>query len=235
MKSYNEILKEQDYWEYLQAVDLVESYYNKSLDEGVLDSLKGMVKKKVDFIKMVAEKSRYSASKIVALFKDKRVYKFFSSIKFSFDRLYAMLKRGYKGYQHLQKIISEYVAETKVVKWTHRELKKFGEWLNKHPNVKRLTGPVVSAILLYIWLNMAFSGDFVADMDFTDIINALQGNFDLADLFAGPEGIKMMMLFVTGIFGHSFPWPGSTSQQLIGGVILSLGRMFKKGEFKRIR
>jgi len=229
MKKYNKLIDSLDYNEYLLALE----YYHKEciglLEEGIIDNLKGNIKKKYEFIKQVATIGKQKIEDIITLFKDSRVYKFFSAIGFSFKKLYSMLKVGYKNYSKLQHIIAEYVANTKVAKWTEDQIRKLDKYLQNHPVARKMAGPVISAILIYIWLNMAFSGDFVADFDFTDIINSAMGKFSLGDIFTGPEGIKLLTLFFIGAgLGLSFPWPGEQSYQLVTGVIISLKRMIRK-------
>ena len=80
-------------------------------------------------------------------------------------------------------------------------------------------------MLLYIWLNMAFTGDFNYDFDFADLISALSGKFSLAQLFAGQDGIRMLLLFATGMIGLSFPWPGATSAKFVIALINGLRKV----------
>jgi cell division protein FtsB len=226
MQSYKYYQEDLEYEEYLRALDIVlkEQY----LDEGFLDNLKGALRSKIDFIKQIVDATGQKANDIVELLKNKKIFLFFSKIAFSFKRVFVMLKKGYQSYAKLQHIIAQYVADTKVVKWTQAELRKLDAFLNKHPIAKKMAGPVVSAILLYIWFNMAFSGDFLSDMAFDDILLALAGKFSLSDIFSGPEGVKLISLFLVGMAGVSFPWPGPTSAHFIGGVIMSLKRVLTR-------
>ena len=222
-----------EYNEYNEAIRILES--KDYLNEGFMDNLTSGITKKIEFIKQVANTSKAKLEDILILFKDKKVFKFFKTIAFSFTKLFGMLKNGYKGYIKLQKVISEYVASQKVVKWTKDKLDELDIFLQKHPTLKAISGIVVSGILLYIWLNMSFGGDLAFDMNFDDILLALGGKFTLSELFAGEDGIRMLLLFATGtMMGLSFPWPGATSVQLVSGVIFSLSK-FVKSKIKVIK
>jgi len=138
-----------------------------------------------EFFKSLAEATKSSLFSILKLFKDSRVVKFFSKIGWSFKAIYGLLKRGMKAYRTLQKAISEYVAETKVGKWTKEKLEDLDEFLKRHPNAKKIAGVAVGAMLIYFWFNQSFIGDPVFDFDMTYIISALGGSFSLVTLIIG--------------------------------------------------
>lgn len=222
-------MNDTDYQEYYHAVMILEQSDNGIIAEGILDKLSSGIKKKLDFIKQIAEISKQSLTDLVNFFKDKKVFKFFKTIGFSFMKFFSIVKQGYQGYIKLQKVIAEYVASQGAVKWTKEQLHKLDAFLQGHPVLKKLGGLVVGGILIYIWLNMSFGGDFVFDMSFDDIILALTGNYSLGDLFAGDEGVRMLLLFATGtLLGLSFPWPGATSVQLVSGMLFSLQKLIRK-------
>jgi len=185
----HEYLDLKEYNEYVQAIDYASNpeYINEGLNESI--------KSKIEFIKSLAVILKSSVQDLIGFFKNKVIFKIFKAIKFSLGYLFKMLKDGYKAYQELQKVISQYVNSTKVVKFTEEQLKKLDAFLMKHPKIKRLSGFAVSGILIYIWLNMSFTGDLLDDFDLSNVLLALQGKFTLTMIFAGPEGTKMLMLF----------------------------------------
>ena len=222
--TFRNLLEEQEYKDYSQAIMLIEN--GEFLNEGFLDNITKGIKDKIEFFQKIATASKNKIEDIVKLFKDTKVFKFFKVLKFSFEKLFVLIKKGYQGYIKLQKVIASYVASQGAVKWTKAKLKELDEFLQQHPVIKKLSGVVISGLLLYIWLNMSFGGDFAFDMSFDDIIAAAMGQFSLAELFAGDEGVRMLLLFATGtLLGLSFPWPGSTSIQLVSGVLVSLGKV----------
>ena len=101
------------------------------------------------------------------------------------------------------------------------------DYLKSHPKVKRFGGLVVSGMLIYIWFNMTFTGDFAYDFDMADILQALAGKFSLSTIFGGPDGAKLLILFVTGVIGASFPWPGPSSVQFISAIVMGLAKKVK--------
>lgn len=221
MKSFSYYSQDRDYETYLEAVNLHE---DDTLNE-FLSAITGKLKKYYDFIKDLAEKAKIGVKDIAELLKNKGVFEFFKKIGFSIKRLFDLVKNGFKYYRDLQKAIAEYIAETKVAKWTAEKIKDLDEFLKRHPKTKRLVGVAVGAILLYIWLNMSFTGDFDYDFDQSTLISALMGNFSLTDIFTGPEGIKLLTLFITGSF-LSFPWPGPQTALFIVSLIYGLAKTF---------
>lgn len=47
----------------------------------------------------------------------------------------------------------------------------------------------------------------------------------LPDQMAGPDGTRMLMLFVTGIIGLGFPWPGPTSAKFVVALLNGLRKL----------
>ena len=186
------------------------------------------LKKIWGFIKELAEKVSFKLVDLVKLFMDKVVFKFFAKIKFSMEWLFKLVKKGFKAYKDVIKAIGDYIASTKVGKWTEEKLKDLDAFLAKHPKTKRIAGMAVAGILIYIWLNMTFTGNADYDFDMTDMILALGGGFTLSTLFAGPEGMALLTLFATGMIGLSFPWPGPQHFQFIGAVLYGSAKLVGK-------
>jgi hypothetical protein len=221
MENFSGYMQDRDYELYMEAIRLHE---DDSLYE-FLSGITGKLKKYYDFIKDLAEKAKIGIKDIAELLKNKGVFEFFKKIGFSVKRLFDLVRKGFKYYRDLQRTIAEYIAETKVVKWTTDKIKDLDEFLKRHPKTKRLVGIAVGAILLYIWLNMSFTGDFDYDFDQSTLISALLGNFSLTDIFTGPDGVKLLTLFITGSF-LSFPWPGPQTALFIVSLIYGLAKTF---------
>ena len=186
-----------------------------------------------DFFRDIVEATESSMASVVEFFKDSRVLRFFSKIGWSFKKFYEILKRGYKAYGDLLDAVSEYIAHTRIGKWTTKELTALDEWLRKHPKTKRLAGAGLAAMVVYLWFNMAFTGDFSWDFDMTDVFGALDGSVGFSDVFGGGQGMKFLLALATGVtLNLSFPWPGPTTVHFIGSVILSLGKWLKKKELR---
>lgn len=90
---------------------------------------------------------------------------------------------------------------------------KIDEFFDRHPFIKKVSGPLVAGALLYQWNNMSFSGHFHSDFDVTQMLEAIHGKFSLTDIIATPEGAKGMTQLIFGLatgkaLGSSitFPW-----------------------------
>jgi hypothetical protein len=166
----------------------------------------------------------------IKIFKNSEVFKFFESFSFNIKKIYDAIRDGYKYVHLVLDEISKYVANSRVVKWTDKELRKLDSYLQKNPKIKRLGGYVVAGILMYIWLNMTFLGDIEFDFDMSLITGALIGTYSLSDIFTSPSGIKMLGLLVTGTLGLSFPW--STIPQFSIAIGSAIYDLYKKKKNK---
>lgn len=169
MKTFKEHKSETEYTVYLEALEL---HTNGELTE-FINRLSGKLKRYYDFIKELAETAKVAVKDLVTLLKNRGVFSFFQKIKFSVKNIFNKVKLGFKYYRDLKAAIAEYLASTKVLKWTQEKLGELDEFLKKHPKTRRMTGIIVGAILLYIWLNMSFTGDFDYDFDQSTLISAI--------------------------------------------------------------
>jgi len=54
------------------------------------------------------------------------------------------------------------------------------------------------------------------------------GAVTLSKLFAGPAGMQMLLLFVLGSLGLSFPWPGPGSVKFVASLVTTLANSLNK-------
>lgn len=223
MESLTEILHDLQYEDFCQFVkeNKLDSEECK-LNEFVIPS---RLKKIWSFLTELKDLVKVKIADLVKLFLNKVVFKFFAKIKFSMKYLFNLVKKGFKAYKEVIKAIGDYLANTKVGKWTEEKLKDLDAFLAKHPKTKRIAGMAVAGILIYIWLNMTFTGNADYDFDMGDMILALAGGFTLSTLFAGPEGMALLTLFATGVIGLSFPWPGPQHLQFVGAVLYGSAKL----------
>ena len=214
--------------------DLQYEEFCKFVKENKLDSevvvlnelaIPGKLKKIWSFLKELKDIIKVKIMDLAKLFMNKLVFKFFAKIKFSMKYLFDLVKKGFKAYKEVIKAIGDYISKTKVGRWTEDKLKDLDAFLAKHPKTKRIAGMAVAGILIYIWLNMTFTGNADYDFDMGDMILALGGGFTLSTLFAGPEGMALLTLFVTGVIGLSFPWPGPQHFQFIGAIVYGSAKL----------
>ncbi len=228
----SEIVYEIQYEEFYRFVEDNDLTSDKVVLKEIV--IPGKLKKIWGFITELKNMLKVKIADLIKLFLNKLVFKFFAKIKFSMKYLFGIVKKGFKAYKEVINAIGEYVANTKVGKWTEDKLKDLDAFLAKHPKTKRIAGFAVAGILIYIWLNMTFTGNADYDFDMGDMLLALAGGFTLSTLFAGPDGMALLMLFATGVIGLSFPWPGPQSFQFIGAVVYGsaklVGQKIRKGK-----
>jgi hypothetical protein len=236
MKSFTRHADEREFQLYLEVIRFQEN--DQQLNEFV-SAVSGALRKYYDFIKEIAETTKLGIKKIADFLKDRFVFRFFKAIRFSLTRLFDLAKSGLKHYRYLQEAIATYVAQSRVGKWTEEKVKELDLFLQRHPKAKRIAGVAVAALLIYIWLNMSFTGDLDYDFDQSSIFAALAGSYSLTELFTGANGMKLLTLFATGkLLGVGFPWPGPQSALFVGSMLYGLAKFAKnKGiamEFRRL-
>lgn len=221
--SLTDILHELQYKEFCSFV----KEYKLDSEDAMLNELviPGKLKKIWSFLVELKDIVKVKIMDLAKLFLNKVVFKFFAKIKFSMSYLFKLVKKGFKAYKEVIKAIGDYLSKTKVGRWTEDKLKDLDAFLAKHPKTKRIAGMAVAGILIYIWLNMTFTGNADYDFDMGDMILALGGGFTLSTLFAGPEGMALLTLFATGVIGLSFPWPGPQHFQFIGAILYGSAKL----------
>jgi hypothetical protein len=212
-------------YEYIQFKTLMKEV----VDNGMLNefSIPSFLSKQYNFVKDLASQLSVSIKDLAKLFMNKSVFNFFSKIKWSFQYVFDLAKKGLVIYRDVLNAIGEYVAKSKVGKWTEDKLRDLDNFLKTHPKIKRIAGVGVAALLIYIWFNMTFTGDFEYDFNLVDVLAALGGKFSLTQIFAGKDGMKLLLLFATGVIGLSFPWPGPTSIKFLTAVVKSIAEWAK--------
>ena len=180
----------------------------------------------MDFVKDLAKATGNSLGSVMELLKNSKVVRFFSKIGWSFRKLWELLRNGFQGYRNLRKVMSEYLASTRVNRWTTDELKKLDQFFQTHTVTRRMTGVALGALLVFIWFNEAFIGDPEYDFDISEIADALAGRYSFADIFGGVDGAtKLITLLVGSVV--DFPWPGPTSAIFLVSVLSLLARRMR--------
>jgi len=224
-QAYNLQNEDFEYYEYSRAIAILESSY---ISEGFLSKLSSGIKSKIDFFTEVAKTIGKDVSDLLVLFKDSRFFKIFKAIGFAINKIVSLFKLGVKTYNNIQNILAEKIASLGGVKFIKKNLHLLDEFFTNHPILKKLGGLAIAGLLFYIWTQMSFTPDLEYSMDFKDIILALSGSFSLAELFASPSGITMLIYLASGmLLGLSTPWPGKQATQIVGGLLFSAYRLLK--------
>ena len=187
------------------------------------------IRDKIKFIKEFAIETGFKLKDLLTLFMEKTVFKLFQMIGWSMKSLFEMIKKGFTVYKDLQLAIADFIGKTKAIEWGKNKLIELDKFLKSHPNTKRIAGVAVAGLLIYIWLQMTFTGDMLDDFDITGVFMALQGNYSLSEFFGTPVGIRMLLLFATGtLAGLTFPWPGNSIIKFGVAVLTTLAKYFRK-------
>jgi len=225
--SEDSIVNEVTYEKYCQALDL-------SLDEGILDSIKdtavSFVSKAFSVVKkdfeQIASDFKISIMDILKAFKDRSFFNLMKSLGYNFALLLKAINTLTGYVQKGLFAAFEDIAKTKMFEKFKAGVITIDEIINRHPIIKKVSGVAVAGLLFYMWLNMTFIGHLDYDFDFSNIMDALRGNYSLVDLFASPSGLMLMTLFATGSM-ISVAWLGQTVYNLTLAIFYTL---FKKAK-----
>lgn len=179
-----------------------------------------------EFVKSLALKTGVALKDVIRLFKDSRVVKLFSKVGWSFEKLWDMLREGWKLYGDLLDAVRDF-ALTADIK-SRGVLTKLDEFLKTHPKTKRITGVGVGLLMLFLWWQQAYTGDTKYDFDASEVLNGLSGHYSLADMFSGEWGQKLLLTLAMGSAGMSFPWPGKTGGQFALSMLKTLAEAIGK-------
>lgn len=234
---------------YCEAIDkvfddtLTENVFDKHLEEGVFDYLKkmritgGLVRVFRDLrlgLEKIARDFKLGLPDIIEAIKNKDVFGVFKAFGFNIRLMFRAVTEFTKAVRGGLLEVFRAMHRHKLFQALHRGTVKIDEVIQRYPKLAKATGLVVAGLLLFIWLNMTFIGDLDYDFNFSDMADALRGNFSLADLFTSPEGLMLMTLFGTGAaFGLSVPWLGKSLYNLILAIVYT-GYARIKGSEKKV-
>ena len=140
----SEIVYEIQYEEFYRFVEVNDLTNDKVVLKEIV--IPGKLKKIWGFITELKNILKVKIADLIKLFLNKLVFKFFAKIKFCMKYLFGIVKKGFKAYKEVIKAIGEYVANTKVGKWTEDKLKDLDAFLAQHPKTKRIAGFAVAGI-----------------------------------------------------------------------------------------
>lgn len=194
--------------EYEQFVAYSRTYNPQTFKEMGIPSF---LKDKFSFISNFAKLVKTSWENVIGFFQNRNIYQLFQKINWSLPNLWKIVKSGYDKYKSLVHLIhtaAHYIAGTKTAKFSEDQFAKIDRFISKHPIVAKITGPALAGLLLFIWMNQSHTGDLEHDFNIQNVIKAFNGEFSLADLFAGTSGAHSLILLATHTALHvTFPYP----------------------------
>jgi len=224
---------------YCESLDLI---MNDKLNENFFEYVKTLNLSR-EFVRVfndlkfnlikISKEFKIGIPELVNSFKHKDIYAILKSFKFNISLVFRALAEVTNLVREGLLVVFRELYKTKAIQKVRMGALKVDDLINKYPILKKVTGIVIAGLLLYIWLNMTFIGNFDYDFNFNDTVDALHGSFSLADLFVSPEGLMLITLFGTGsVFGLSIPWLGKSLYNLTAAIIYTVYYKLSKNDKK---
>lgn len=189
------------YEDYCVCVDEILAE-NKSMT----DADKSKFKNVIDFLLRFKQKMALHLKLMKISFKDlitammhKDFYSMLHMLKFNLMQLLNALGSIQRLItQGILKILSNIASKENMILFRAKVI-KIEDFIKKYPILKYLTGAALCGLLIWMWTNMTFIGDFDFDFDLKIAFEALIGTFTLSQLLGTDEGLLFLGLFFTGI------------------------------------
>lgn len=185
----------------------------------------------------IAEVTGESVDALLEAFKSKDLFSIFKAAGFSLKKLYhavqaftGLIPKGLQAFfQHMQ--------DGKILKALKSGSLRVDEFLDQYPILKKLAGPAMAGLLLYMWYHMAFTGNADFDLDLSSVVTALKGQFSVYDLFASPGGLTALCALGVGLSGFGGAvWLGAAMSNLVLALLFTGAKKAKETEmFKRLK
>lgn len=237
--TYIENFDDVTYAEYVDALNEVSILDEKGmLNEGILSTLTGLTGKVGELISNakksvgdLLDTTSLKTKDLIKAFKNKEIFNVLKKFGFNIKKMLKAVKSAQKLVNGgLGKVFKE-LHNTKIFQKIHKGVITIDEVLEKYPILKKIGGIAVAGLLLWIWLNMSFTGASLDyDIDQSALLDALAGNYSLADLFTSPAGLKTIAFLALGLSGVSVTgYLGSTAYNLTMSIIYTA---LRKSSFK---
>lgn len=206
-------------------------------DLGLFKHVNELFKRVTEMIQQVAHSIGAEVTEIIDLFRTKPMLAFLKAIRFSLKTIVTPLREFSKLYKDGILKVFEHIHQTKAFQKIHSGAMKIDEFLDEYPVLRRLAGPAVAGLLIWMWLSGNFTGNPELDMDLSAIVKAaLAGQWSVADLFTSKQGLAALGLLFTGLFE---PWPspawlsgGLPYNALVALCYTAYKHVPKKADFK---
>ena len=207
----------------------LDSLYLQKSESGFFDSLKniglvneivGVVKQVGGELKDIGHTLKVEFSTLVKAFKNRELYQVLKMFKFNLGLMLRAVRSASSVLSKSLIPIFTQIQRSKVIQGIRAGTIRADDFLNAHPILRKITGPVLAGILLWMWLNSSFIGDVDFDLNLGVILAALGGSFCLADLFTSPAGLAQLSLLVLGLTtGLSVVWLGKGIRNLVLALV----------------
>ena len=236
---YIEDCSRSSYDDYVKSLDEIQQLDNSGLlNEGIISSLTGLTGKLAEFISIakktmgeIVDTTKLDVKDIIKAFKNKEVFNVLKKFGFSIKKIFGAYSKALKLINGGLGKVFKKLHNSKVFQKIHDGTMKVDEVLKEYPILKKIGGVAVAGLLVWIWLNMSFTGvslDF--DINQGAVLDALSGNYSLADLFSSPDGLKTLSFLALGLSGMSVTgYLGSTAYNLTVSIIYTA---LQKSNFK---
>lgn len=190
---------------------------------GQLTALFGHIK---EWLSQIGKDFGVGVQDIVVAFKQRDVWALLKAVGFNIGILLKAVNQASAALRGGLIRVFEELHKTKVFQKIRDGVMTVDEVLAKYPVLKKIGGIAVAGLLLYIWMSMSFSGSHQYDLDLSDIINALKGHYNLAELFTSPQGLSMLALLGVGLAtsgpdkaAWGIHWLGTTGYNLVLAIL----------------
>jgi Defence against restriction A C-terminal len=197
-------LEQLTYAQYQQVISSIDPSYIVAFEFKIPEILKGLKADVMTLIESLKDVG-IGMGDVITAFKEKSVFKLLKGVGFS---LYSLLK-GVKAFLGIPgnalanalKDLSETFKDVKYLKSlkVSERLEMLEDLIKRHPVLKKLTGIAIAGLLLLMVFKAANIGHVDKDLDVVEsIIDALHGNFSLADMFASADGVLSIATLIFG-------------------------------------
>lgn len=162
----------------------------------------------------IAKKLNLGVASIIVAFYDPSIYNIVRAFRFNFSAMFEAVSGAAEILRAgLYDVLTD-LANTETIQAIGKGLITIDELLDKYPLLRKLTGPMLAGLMIYMWLSMTFIGSVKYDMNLKNIALAAVGKYTLRDMLSNNDGRSMIVLFGTGSV-VSFPW--------LGAAVINLG------------
>lgn len=181
------------------------------------------------WFEQIASEARMGLSDLLVLFRNRKLFDLLRGVKFDVQKIWKAITAFTKLIPAGIIKVMRVIAQSDTVQKLQSGAMKIDEVLNRYPILRRVAGFALAGLLLYMWMNMSFVGDFESDFDMSNIVDAMRGSYSLGDLFLSDQGLANLALFAVGTFtGISFIWLGSSVINILIAICYTSARQLNK-------